>query len=134
MRRKAAGIKRPLVVGAVISLGLCLDLTTSAAVAQMRSAYQTLIDLTDPHEIEILKKSPSPMLRPLDRAVIETLHNVRRERGAPPIDTVKGIFIEGDPIYEGSGFYEKTHIQIAVCNPECIRGVFRVPASELRPI
>jgi len=66
--------------------------------------------------------------------VIQLLHKVRRDRGEIAIDTVKGIFIEGDPIYEGSGFHEKTHIQIAVCNPECIRGVFRVPASELRAI
>jgi hypothetical protein len=44
------------------------------------------------------------------------------------------VFIEGAPIYEGSGFFEKTHIQIAVCNPDCIKGVFRVPDAQLRAI
>ena len=50
----------------------------------------------------------------------------------PPIDSVKGIFLEGAPPYPGSGFREKTHIQIAVCNLACIKGVFRVPPEDLR--
>jgi hypothetical protein len=134
MRRKRSGIRRPYVVGAVISLGFCLDLTTSAAVVQMREAHEMLRNLTTAGEFELPQNPSTPLLRPLDRAVIEALHRIRNERGQIPIDTVKGIFIEGEPIYEGSGFHEKTHIQIAVCNPECIRGVFRVPAADLRPI
>ena len=35
------------------------------------------------------------------------------------------VFLEGRPVYEGSGFYGKTHIQIAVRNSDCIKGVFR---------
>jgi hypothetical protein len=134
MRRKGSRIRRPFVVGAVISLGLCLDLTTSAGVGQMRTAHKILRGLTASRNLERLKKRANPLLRPLDQAVIETLHTIRRDRGEIPIDTVKGIFIEGAPIYEGSGFHEKTHVQIAVCNSECIRGVFRVPASELRRV
>ncbi len=34
--------------------------------------------------------------------------------------------MEGDPAYSGGGFAEKTHIQIAVCDASCIKGVFRV--------
>jgi hypothetical protein len=131
---REAGIKRPFVVGAIISLGLCLDLTTSAAIEQMLSAHRTLLDLSDPRKLNRLHRPSNPLLRPLDRAVIGMLHKVRLDRGEVAIDTVKGIFIEGEPIYEGSGFHEKTHIQIAVCNPECVRGVFRVPASELRAV
>ena len=33
-----------------------------------------------------------------------------------------------------SGFYEKTHIQIAVRNPDCIKGIFRVPQTQLQSI
>ena len=29
----------------------------------------------------------------------------------------------GEPIYKTAGFYTKTHVQIAVCNPACIKGV-----------
>ena len=57
-----------------------------------------------------------------------------KDGGEQVIDTVKGVFIEGGAVYEGSRFYEKTHIQIAVCNPYCIKGVFRVPDAQLRSI
>lgn len=37
-----------------------------------------------------------------------------------------GVFVEGEPIYPGAGFDAKTHVQICVCDPACIKGVFRV--------
>jgi hypothetical protein len=67
----------------------------------------------------------------LDGAVIRLLHGIRRDEGEVPVDTVRGVFLEGDPIFDGSGFYAKTHIQICVCNPECIKAVFRVPPAHL---
>ena len=57
-------------------------------------------------------------------------HSVELRHGeisSPAIDSVKGIFVEGSPVYEDSGFFHKTHVQICVCNPDCIKGVFRVP-------
>jgi hypothetical protein len=134
MGRPGSKIKRPFVIGAVISLGLCLDLTTTAGIEQLRTSHKTLMDLTDAGQLELPRIPSTTLLRPLDSAVIQMLHKIRQERGEPMIDTVKGIFIEGGPIYEGSGFHEKTHVQIAVCNPECIKGVFRVPPSQLRSI
>lgn len=41
-----------------------------------------------------------------------------------PSDSIRGAFIEGKRIYPNSGFYEKTHIQICVRNPNCIKGYF----------
>ena len=134
MSRKSSGIKRPFVIGAVISLGLCLDLTTAAGIEQVRGVHKFLVGLAAAGQIELPKILSSTLLRPLDRVVIQMLHEIRKDQGKPRIDTVKGIFIEGEPIYEGSGFHEKTHVQIAVCNPECIKGVFRVPPSQLRLI
>ena len=51
---------------------------------------------------------------------------VQQTSGNPPIDTVRAVFIEGKPVLPNSGIHEKTHIQIAVCNPDCIKGVFHV--------
>ncbi|MGA7236293.1 MAG: hypothetical protein WBY44_11470 [Bryobacteraceae bacterium] len=48
----------------------------------------------------------------------------------PSVDTFRGVFIEGEPLYPGAGFYAKTHVQIVVRNPNCIKGVFRVPAIQ----
>jgi len=45
-------------------------------------------------------------------------------------DSTRGAFIEGDPIYEGAGIYEKTHIQICIRNLNCIKGFF-LPGKEI---
>jgi hypothetical protein len=134
--RKRAGsrITRPFVIGAVISLGLCLDLATAAGIEQVRNAHQTLLELAAAAGRELPENTPDGLLRRLDCAVIQMLHTIRADSGDPAIDSVKGVFIEGHPIYEGSGFHEKTHIQIAVRNLECIKGVFRVPTEQLRSI
>ncbi len=134
MNRKGSRIKRPMVIGAVISLGLCLDLTSTAGIEQVRAAHKIFVEVAAVRQSELPRNPSSILMRPLDRAVIQTLHQISRDRRVAPLDTVKGIFIEGQPIYEGSGFYEKTHVQVAVCNPDCIKGVFRVPTAQLRSI
>lgn len=47
-------------------------------------------------------------------------------------DSVRGIFVEGEPTYNGSAFREKTHVQLCICNPNCIKGYFspRVPNTD----
>lgn len=62
------------------------------------------------------------LLRYLDCAVIEELHTERESQGLKAFDTVRGLFHEGEQIYNTSGFFEKTHIQICVRNPNCIKG------------
>jgi len=75
---------------------------------------------------------PEDWRRRLDCAVIKFLHLIRQSPQAEPIDTVRGIFTEGKPIYDGSAFLEKTHIQLAVLTPECIKAVFRVPKTVIK--
>ena len=64
------------------------------------------------------------LLRNLDCAVIENLHNQRKINKLRPFDSVRGVFIEGDPLYDNAGFHDKNHIQICICNPNCIKGFF----------
>jgi hypothetical protein len=75
------------------------------------------------------------LARRLDCAVIQMLHDIRKDEKNSPgsVDTVFGMFLEGAPIYENSGFRDKTHIQICVCNPACILGVFRVSDDDVTP-
>jgi hypothetical protein len=129
---KNSGIANPAVVGGIIELGMCLDLTTSSGVDWMRTAFHSLAEIAARNGAEMPRNNPDGLRRNLDRAVIQQLHVVLEESQLPPVDTVKGVFIEGNPIYPGSGFYEKTHIQIAVRNLDCIKGVFRVKPEELR--
>lgn len=135
LRSSARGrkrIRKPAVVGAAIDLGLCLDLTTAAGIAQLKIAYDKLVSISKKAKFELPRNHPDGLRRNLDCAVIEMFHRIRREAGAAPVDTVRGIFIEGDRIYPTSGFFEKTHVQICVCNPHMIKGVFRVPDSQLK--
>ncbi|MDP1753386.1 MAG: hypothetical protein Q8L22_28375 [Reyranella sp.] len=113
------------VVGAVIDLGLCLDLTTSAGIQQTRSAFSFLRRAFDAAHAVMPKNGKQ--LKKLDCAVINYLHRLRDQQNAESIQTVRGVFVEGDPAYEGAGFAEKTHIQLAVRDLTCIKGVFRVP-------
>ncbi|MCK1671705.1 hypothetical protein [Bradyrhizobium sp. 150] len=130
-KRSAARISKPTVVGAAIDLGLCLDLSSSAGIEQIKIAHRRLIQISEKADFELPKNYSDGLRRNLDCAVIETLHQIRREAGEPPIDVVRGVFLEGGPIYPSAGFCEKTHTQICVRTPESIKGVFRVPKRHL---
>lgn len=130
-KRKTSNISKPFVVGAVIELALCLDLTTSSALDWVRIAYESLVDVTRVAGLDLPSNSKDELRRNLDCAVVRRLHTILETQKLPAIDTVKGVFTEGEPVYPGAGFREKTHIQIAVRNPRCIKGVFRVPQDQL---
>ena len=49
---------------------------------------------------------------------------IEKEESLYPIDSIRAAFIEGEEIYPGAGFNEKTHIQICIRNPNCIKGFF----------
>jgi hypothetical protein len=130
--RGTAKMKTPAVVGAVISFGLCIDLTTTAGLEQVEMAYQTFTTIAAQSESNSVPVNHKDGLRRnLDCSVINTLHDIRQADDFAPIDTVKGAFIEGKPIYPTASFHEKTHIQICVRNVACIKGIFRVPNTEL---
>jgi hypothetical protein len=58
--------------------------------------------------------------------VINHAHSLReRVQGVPQYQTVRSPFMEGEPLYEGAGFLEKTHIQVAVRDVAMIKGYFR---------
>jgi hypothetical protein len=121
-------IVTPAVVGAVIDLGHCLDLTTTAGTQQVTASYQEFVQLCEKARTPVPQNSTDSLRRNLDCAVIETLHAIRDQEKLSPVDSIKGVFVEGKPLYPGSGLYDQTHIQICVRNFECIKGVFRVPS------
>ena len=131
-RRGRFKVKVPAVVGAIVDLGLCLDLTTASGLEQVRLAYQVLSAVAARSSSgSIPQNNKDGLRRNLDCAVINTLHDINKQNGSADIDTIKGAFIEGDPIYPSASFYEKTHIQICVRNPACIKGIFRVSDAAL---
>lgn len=131
-RSRKHGILRPFVVGAVIDLGLCLDLTAKDALEDLKAAHESLIATVRADGGQAPVNGAAAWMRYLDCAVIRRLHEIIEDSGSPPIDSVRGIFQEGGPIYPGSAFLEKTHIQIAVMNPDCIKAIFRAPGSVIK--
>lgn len=122
-------IERPAVIGAVINLGYCLNLLDYQMVSILKESYDALEALMSSSGVPLPKNHQSGteqdlLRRNLDCAVIETLHNTRRKNEHQPFDSVKGVFWEGKPLYEGAGFREKDHIQICVRNLNSIKGYF----------
>jgi len=128
------------VIGAVIDLGYCLNLTDSASTNMLFSAYQLLVTRCKAYGIPLPENRPSKLtqdvlLRDLDCAVIQQLHDFNVKTKRHSYDSVRGIFLEGKPPYPGSEFREKTHVQICICNPNCIKGYFKpIPKDVNFPI
>jgi hypothetical protein len=125
-------LKEPFVIGAVIAIGRCLDLTESHCLAILQDAYQefeaTMRDAGTnlPHNEKGHSQDEDLVKRYLDCAVIDFLHLVRQERELSPFDTLRGAFFEGGPLFPGAGVARKTHIQWCVRNPRrSILGYFR---------
>jgi hypothetical protein len=110
------------VVGAVLQLGLCLDLTDTA--------YTQLLELTHNklRATYLAQKRRLPQnrgkRRELDQLVInELVAQADAQIGA--FQSVRCPFLEGEPAFPGSAILRESHIQIAVRDRDCIAGVYR---------
>lgn len=130
--KSKADVENPFIIGSVVALGKCLDLTTRESHKNLEDAYKSFEKAFNESGLKLpINKKATPndddyLLRYLDRAIINHLHTLNEDEGHEDYDTVRGLFPEGNPVYPGALFRDKTHVQIAVRNPECILGVFRV--------
>lgn len=127
-------IKTPVVLGAVIDMGFCLDLLDTEYLILARESYQALKDSCETLGIALpvnrtIKGSNDLLVRRLDCSVIENLHKQRALNNYKSFDSTRGVFIEGNELYPNAGFNEKNHIQICIRNPNCIKGFF-VPRAQ----
>lgn len=126
---KKTSVIHPAVIGAVIDLGYCFDLMDNHFLNELKEGYKTLVKLCDLYHIALpenskVKGSDDLLLRKLDCAVIQTIHNIHKETKSKLYDSVRGVFWEGRSVYPNAGFREKNHIQLCICNPNCIKGYF----------
>jgi len=127
-KKEPKRIKNPTVVGAVLELGHCLNLVENRYINLLKDAFKayktenTKLGIEMPQNKPTSKNDHDKLFRHLDCAVIEFMHALMGEE--KPFDSVRGMFIEGGAVYEGAGFHEKTHIQIAIRNPNMIKGYF----------
>jgi hypothetical protein len=141
-------LENPAVVGAVIKLGNCLDLLDSKHINKLKLSYEILEkefdDINEKLPINKAFKHGFSFARDLDCRVIMRLHELNNESIAKEIgiekitkkniiqiqkhpqfiDSVRGMFPEGEELYPGAGFRSKNHIQLCITNPNCIIGYF----------
>jgi hypothetical protein len=117
--------RNPAVLGAVIQLGRCFDLLNEALTELLAGSYERLVQHVAREGLTLPKnRGVGLKRRDLDALVINHCLDELKKRGVE-YDTVRGAFLEGDPLYPGAGFSRESHIQIAVRNPACILGIFR---------
>lgn len=117
------GLKDGVVVGALVELGLCLDLTQHECLEEMRRAHNSL-SLACKTFNQKLPVNDNRGGRNLDCAVIIELHRLRRINKLAPYETVRAPFGEQGCLYDGTEFTLGGHTQIAVLNRNCIKAVF----------
>jgi len=121
-------IAKPDVVGAIIDLGLCLDLTTRPALEEVKAAHELLIEAyaKNGQPLPQNRGGADKAMRELDCQVIEMLHAYREVQGLPAYDSVRAPFLEKQSLYAGAEFRAGNHIQICIVKPESsIKGYFR---------
>ena len=135
LTKRKGTVKDPVVVGAYIHLGECLDLMDAEAPTMLARNYNALKAVMQGIGREMPINSPARpgdhdiVLRHLDCAVINfAIDDVSREEHRTVYQTVRGAFQEGGPAYPGACIHRRTHIQVAVRDPTCILGYF-LPSS-----
>ena len=120
---------KPAVLGAVIDLGFCLNLTDYHSAEVLKRGYEMLKVRYTTLGKDLPcngkeNKAGDILLRDLDCAVIQQIHQYHKDQNVREYDSVRGVFIEGKEVYPGAAVREKTHIQLCVVNPNCIKGFF----------
>ncbi|MFN7872308.1 MAG: hypothetical protein ACK5QQ_08960 [Cyanobacteriota bacterium] len=97
---------------------------------QLALAYEATLGISaaagTPLPVNSVRENGIFMKRQLDCAVIQMVHKIRESKSMEAYDTVYEVFEEGELVYPGAGFRDRTHSQITIRNPEMILGYFRV--------
>lgn len=130
-------IATPAVVGAVLRVGRCLDMTTQAGIDEFCDACEAMVqglhgagkqipvNQSTLDEVDIL-------FRALDSAVFGFIHAARDAGGSPHFQAVRGAFRQGREVAPNSGFHRDSHVQIALRDNNCVLGWF-LPPGERKP-
>jgi hypothetical protein len=139
-KQRRGRISEPAVIGAVIHLGYCCDFLDSKHTEMlepncfsMESFYKESGEPLPQNQDLVHDKHKDKLLRNLDCAVIEFMHEQIDKRTESDIqakgfsdykifDSVRGAFMEGGPAFKGSCISKKSHVQICIRNPNCIKG------------
>jgi hypothetical protein len=141
-KKKRGKLEKPSVVGVVYQLDHCLDFSDTFYIDLIAFYYEMMKEEFLQAKATLPKNRDLPydlhhdlIIRELDCSVIEYMHLKISEEISTDIqtkgfssltqfDTVRGIFTEGGPAFEGAGIQNKNHIQVCIRNLNCIKGFF----------
>ena len=129
-KRAVRPIITPAVVGALLDLGKCLDLTDYEHLRHVQDSYLLFSKIVE-HDGAVMPRnhtfneSNDLLLRELDCAVLEFFFLLNDLNGNEHYDSIRSPFIEGEELYPTAGFREKTHIQICIRDAGCIKAYFK---------
>jgi hypothetical protein len=128
--RKPSKVKKPAIIGAYLFLGQCFDLLDTQDTELLKEGFEMLKNTFMKQE-KVLptndkkRTDGTKLFHALDCATINyTIEALSLIEGRT-IQTVRGCFLEGGPIYPGAEIHQQSHIQIAVRDMKCIAGYFR---------
>jgi len=119
----------PAVVGALIAPRTLVDLGDTEFVDQLKVAYEIVkssyeklgkpLPVNKPFHGD--PKDPDRKFRALDRLVVQELVDSPARTRGTLIEAVRAPFQEGAEAYPGAAIHLRSHVQIAVRDPTCIR-------------
>ena len=109
---------KPGVIKATVKLGRCLNLLDIEHIPGLLSTYEVYLETVGAAR---LPRNTERGAHYLDREVIDSYCRAIAKQTASPLQTVRGSFAEGDPIYPGSKILTRAHTQIAVRDAACIQ-------------
>lgn len=120
------------VIGALIQLGNCFDMTDPGCESLLRITYEKMASTYASRGMSLpTNEAAAGFARKLDRLVVDQAMSIADEanvtagRSDIAFQTIRSAFEEGDAAFPGSKLRTRTHIQIAVRDYACILGVFR---------
>ena len=134
-------IVNPAVVGALICVQSCLDMTGQDGLDEFREVHAELTGALarkgHPMPVNAFSPTQDPstevhLLRKLDCAVFYAIHDARAKEKLAPYQLVRGAFPQGEEIAPRS-FRADTHIQLALRDPACIVGWFAPEGTKMLP-
>ncbi|WP_416761122.1 hypothetical protein ACNI65_03110 [Roseateles sp. So40a] len=126
----AKPIVNPTVVGVVLGISRCWDMTTIEGRREYQSAFSALQATRQmagrcmPVNDAGAGADDVKLLRALDCAVFNIGHETRERQGEQPHELVRASFHQGQPIRDGTDFRTGSHIQLALRDPSCVVGWF----------
>jgi hypothetical protein len=125
-------VTKPAVIGAHINLGYCFDLLDiyyTQLLTDMFPLYRRAYGATGtPLPTNLSPKnhdSGDLLLRHLDCSAINWCLDFLERQENQHFHTVRCLFSEGTPVFEGSKILSKSHIQIAVRDIAAVVGYFK---------